>query len=394
MKIGLIGNMNNNFFSLVRYLRDQKFDAHLYLFNNETIHFHPSSDTFNSDYQEYTHQLTWGSGKSFFHSTKRNIIADISDLDFIIGCGATPAFLSKIGRKLDIFAPYGSDIYVLPVFLKNIKTFNPFLSIYQRNGIENSRYVLMDETNPNFESFITRLKFKGKRIKSAIPFIYHPVFNPDSIKSFYNQCHWYNEFMTIRENNDIVVFHHSSHFWKTPPIDCWQGETKGNDKVIKGFARFVTQNKDINASLILFEYGPDVAESKKLINQLNISKNVIWFPVLSRKEIFAGISLADIGIGEVGLSYLSYGTIYEFICMGKPVMYRRDDELYSERYPELFPMINVTNADQISVALNNYIQNPAKHQKMGMVSREWFLKYAINQPLNKITKIINGDLKN
>lgn len=34
MKIALIGNMNNNFFSITRYLRDLGCDAHLYYENN------------------------------------------------------------------------------------------------------------------------------------------------------------------------------------------------------------------------------------------------------------------------------------------------------------------------------------------------------------------------
>ena len=45
MKIALIGNMNNNFFSMLRYFRDLGMDATLFLFKNEQAHFLPKYDT-------------------------------------------------------------------------------------------------------------------------------------------------------------------------------------------------------------------------------------------------------------------------------------------------------------------------------------------------------------
>ena len=51
MKIALIGNMNNNNFSLMRYFHDLGVNADLILMSDDGIgdlkHFHPSSDTWN-----------------------------------------------------------------------------------------------------------------------------------------------------------------------------------------------------------------------------------------------------------------------------------------------------------------------------------------------------------
>ena len=50
MKVAIIGNMNNNNFSLLRYLRDSNIDATLFLFENDgnyfSSHFNYTSDTF------------------------------------------------------------------------------------------------------------------------------------------------------------------------------------------------------------------------------------------------------------------------------------------------------------------------------------------------------------
>jgi len=49
MKIGLIGNMNNNNFAMMRYFRDLGADAHLLLYSSEgkgtLSHFTPEADT-------------------------------------------------------------------------------------------------------------------------------------------------------------------------------------------------------------------------------------------------------------------------------------------------------------------------------------------------------------
>ena len=45
MKIGIIGNMNNSYFSLARYLRDEGYDCELLIFTDEPEHFDPSCDT-------------------------------------------------------------------------------------------------------------------------------------------------------------------------------------------------------------------------------------------------------------------------------------------------------------------------------------------------------------
>ncbi len=53
MKVAIIGNMNNNNFSLLRYLRDLGINAKLFLFKNdgtnESSHFSCSADTFELD---------------------------------------------------------------------------------------------------------------------------------------------------------------------------------------------------------------------------------------------------------------------------------------------------------------------------------------------------------
>ena len=138
MKIGLIGNMNNNNFALMRYFRDLGADAHLLLYANDgqgsLSHFKPECDSWDiGRWQPYIHQTavpnapvaalglpySWAMGlRSMIRSwfglndsyvlpvSKNKIRSDYAGYDRLIGSGISPATLNRAGIDLDIFFPY------------------------------------------------------------------------------------------------------------------------------------------------------------------------------------------------------------------------------------------------------------------------------------------------
>jgi len=387
MKVACIGNMNNNFFSLTRHLRDRGIEAHLLLLDNEMPHFHPSMDAYDLEYQKFTTTLSWGKQFGFLKKTKKEISQVLNKYDFLIGCDTVPAFLHKTGRRLDVFTPYGADIVYFPFF----KFVNPkyqlayyLFSKYQKSGIQNARFVNFDYNNKDYEKLFLNLKCKGRRLKFAVPMVYTPVHNPDSIEDYYAQSHWYGEFLKIRKRYDIIVFHHARHVWKDR-IKCF--DWKANDKLFRGFAEFVKLKK-ANPCLILFEYGPDVNETRKLIKELGIEKNVRWFPQMARKDIMIGLKLADIGTGEFYWSWLLCGVVCEVLAMAKPLMHYREDHFYKELYPELYPIMNVRNSHDVSTALSDYAARPNYYRQMGEKGRQWLQRYAIDRPIDEYARII------
>ena len=169
-RVACIGNMNNNFFSLVRYLRDKGIDAHLLLRNNEFKHFLPEADSYSADYLSYTHQLSWGHVTTWYTTSAHKIESDLREYDFLIGCGTVPAFLDKAGRNLDLFIPYGSDLYGFPFmrFPWFIPLFFHF-SRSQRRAIKKARYICLDFSNNEFEKPLIRIDISGQRLHPRAP---------------------------------------------------------------------------------------------------------------------------------------------------------------------------------------------------------------------------------
>lgn len=389
MKVACIGNMNNNLFALVRYFRDAGLDTHLFLFDYEHSHFHPSADTIDLGYQKYTHQLSWGNPFRFLSVSPYQVAQDVEGYDKLVGCGTAPAFLNKINRALDLFVPYGTDIYEYPFFQfhKNPKHLVHYLSFSrsQRDGIRKVRYVSCDETNEVYERKLAPLRLGERRIRVPLPLLYAPDWEPEAVLHFRHRSHWYEELAKIRAASDLVVFHHCSQRWASFRDSFFN---KGNDKLVRGFAEFVGFGRATNPVLIMVEYGPDVLATKRLVSDLGIEQFVRWLPQMHRKELRIALSVADIVTGEFGLSYLTYGVVFEGLASAKPVMQHRDDELYLGQYEALYPMIHADSSGRIAQALADYVQDPAHYKRMGEGGRRWFQEFVIERPLELYLKIL------
>lgn len=406
MRIALIDNMNNNFFILARYLRDLGYDAHLFYFN-ENEHFFPYNDTFDLSYQNFCTLINWS---GLFDKTDQ-IKELLNDFDIIIGCGAAPRLCEVMGKKMHIMYPYGGDIYNVMLYEGNIKKeiffhyfksrLKKFLGInirwrehnyryamevyYQLKSIKKADYIISIRTNNEYDYFFEKYNLKEKLINDTFPLLYYPIYNPEAIQKYYCRSHWYEEFKKIRTDNDLVIFHHSRHIWKNfnNPF-----ENKANDRLIKAFARFISERRDIKAKLVLMEYARDFLHSKKLIRELGIEKYVQWFPKLPRKEIMIGISLCDIGATEFENSWISGGAIAEFLAMKKIFIGYRRDELYTPYYGSLYPILNARTEEDIYRCICEYIDNKEHYDQLGSEAHNWFKKYLIDQPLNTIQKIL------
>jgi hypothetical protein len=275
---------------------------------------------------------------------------------------------------------------------KNIK--RQILRLYQYNGIKSATNVLMEFTNPAYEAMFSKIVLNRQYI--TIPFIYKPEFNIESIEKLYIKSLYYQFFKNIRESNELVIFSHGRHEWTEDnnTLVTRSKHTKGNHKLIYGFAEFLVANRNVNAHLVLFEYGEDVQRSKDLINKLEIEQYVSWLPLMPRKEIMVGISLCDIGVGELDSSYFSYGAIFEFMAMAKPIIHYRDDSLYESRKNNMYPMFNANSSAQVNNHLSAYRANPAKFRAVGQQAHKWFIDEAINKPINIICKLIDEKIAN
>ena len=138
LRICLLGNMNNNNFVILRYFLDHNLDVELLLYNNELSHFKPSDDSYDNKYHSRIKKLSWGSFDKLIYTDKKKIRQDLNSYNYIIGTGLAPAYCHKANIKLNVFIPYGADLFYFTAYnLTYPKYIIPlWISVYyQRKGI-------------------------------------------------------------------------------------------------------------------------------------------------------------------------------------------------------------------------------------------------------------------
>jgi len=385
LKVALLGNMNNNFFALSRYLKDLNIDVKLFIFDNEFEHFNPSADSYNNDYKKGIIMLEWGDFYTFNTSLKEKVTQDLYSYNILIGCGTAPAYMELIGRKLDIFIPYGADLFYLPFFNRYylrhpINCFN--FMLYHRKGIKNCKNIMFDKTNEIFESTLDKLNIKSNRIASTVPMVYFPQYTKNNIESFAQDSKIIKRVELIRDSVEFLIIHNSRHCWK----NCKEKISIKNNHYLFYALKKLIDSKNLNGKikLITFEYGNDYEASKTLSDSLGLNDYVEWFPLASRKELMGIINICDLVVGEFNLSWFTYGVVIEAMTLSKPIMHYRNDSLYEN----LYPMLNARSIDEIEKQLNYALNNRDELVQMGLDGNRWFKKYIVDSSLEKIIKII------
>lgn len=419
-RIACIGNMNNNNFALVRFLRDEGYEADLLRLSNETLpelqHFHPCADTFDPRPLEWCRDLDWGNMDTLARVTPQQIRHDLGGYDVLLGCGAAPAFLHKAGLKLDIFLSYGSDLFELPFYSPKDEftpdfedtqgathlSVPPFVLSHsnpqqmsmvlwlryhraQAQGIASSSHVV--SRHPRTDAILTKLGFTGRRLQCDQPIIYTPHFNPDAIVGQQRLSPLYETMAGLRRRHSLLVFHHARHIWHSQ-VDAYSA--KGNDILVRGFASFVSTPAGAEAGLVMAEYGPDVGHTRALVDQLGITDRVSWVPLMARRDIMVCLGMADVAASEFTHGWLTGGCIFEPLAMGRPLLGYRDDDRYRDDYPELYPMLNAATPEQVAQALARCVADPEWAAAIGESGRRWFETYIIRKSLHSIIEAFDS----
>lgn len=381
MKVAFIGNMNNNFFCIARYLRDRGVDVTVLPVPGEPEHFSPKSDSYDPKDLDIVKPIPWGTRRQLFTTSRRRLRETLEPYDFLVGCGLAPSYTLRAKRVLDIFVPYGGDLWSLCGFAKanwKLSASNRVMSWWQKPGIARSRVVHMTPTNDLYETALKQVQGNAVRWNDGLPAIYMNMYSTESLASSGATTRYYERFRSIREAADIMVMSQVRHIWGGSPN---APDQKGTDRLLRGWSDFLAANPGVNGKLVLFEYGFQVNESKALLEELGVSDTVEWMPVMERRELMPGLAMADLACGEFENSWICSGTIYEAMTVARPLIAYRNDSLYDKS--ECYPIFNAKQPDEIAAVLQRVLDSPEEAKEMGRYCQQWFQDSLINPVINR-----------
>jgi glycosyltransferase involved in cell wall biosynthesis len=146
---------------------------------------------------------------------------------------------------------------------------------------------------------------------------------------------------------------------------------KGNEMILRAFARFVRAAGQPNARLVLLEWGKEVDRSRALIQELGIGPQVLWRPVVSGKSLCRAMQSADVVIDQFVLGVFG-STVPQAMATGAPVISSYDEAKNAWAFPAAPPILRASCADEIAGHLQTMFADPQKRRAVGEAGRKWF----------------------
>jgi len=401
-RIACVGNMNNNNFALMRYLRDLGADAHLFLYENEIGHFLPEHDTWNLErWRPFIHQLDVGNNPRHLLWRWRRLGRHLAGFDHVLGSGMTPALFSRAGRQLDLFYPYSPGIeYYQAVWMTGMlntagwlkRMFYRYVRYHQARGIRQARNCANLDLGGETERAFRSLGRDFHRI--GIPMVYSDEGAQES-----QWPEWLKALMESRARHRLVILSHSRQHWirgQGYSDEEWRLATKHNDYLLRGFADYVRRRPAATSLLLLFEYGKDVAASRALVAELGIASRVRWVPRCSRREIMELLRQVDVCATEFMEEGIWGGTAWEGLACGRPVIQSVNFTPASYRAQaghDLPPLLPAQSAAEIEQHLHRLHDTPGACARIGAAGGEWFQVNHGRRLAAKYLEIFNQDLR-
>jgi glycosyltransferase involved in cell wall biosynthesis len=306
----------------------------------------------------------------------------LADYTHFIGSGVAPALFHTLGRRLDVFAPYGMGIELYGhIEFMHRRQESPvrYLSRrivrhYQAKGIRETRHCL------NAEMSLTKDSFEaiGKPFERlAYPMLYNRESMPAQ-----PPAHLAETIARLR-GSELSMFCCARLLWVPDPTieaGAWRSQTKNSDWMFRGLARFLQQQPSARVLLAVVQYGPDVEASQRLVHELGLDGHVLWLPKMARRELMLLLDAAHIGIGEFyrDPGVIWGGTGWETLAAGRPLM--QSFNFTAAGFETEFghpppPILDVTSADDVARHIAQMHADPAARQRIGETSLAWFNRH-------------------
>jgi len=170
-------------------------------------------------------------------------------------------------------------------------------------------------------------------------------------------------------NADNFFFSATRHFWYGK--NSFFADNKGNDIIFYSFARYLKISGDRKSKLILGIKGPDVEQSKKLSDFLDISDYIIWVKEMRRDELGVYYRGASACLGQFGTPALTYAALEPLSNATSCASFARDNDTYVPFYKSMPPIFNSKDPCEIGKFMHKIISDAEYASKMSYESWFW-----------------------
>jgi glycosyltransferase involved in cell wall biosynthesis len=165
-----------------------------------------------------------------------------------------------------------------------------------------------------------------------------------------------------------VFFSPTRHHWHKGD-GSW---LKGNDVFLRAASRLAKEGRTFK--LVLVEWGVEVAKSKALIAELNLTYVVEWVPPMTKRQLWKFYCLSHAVIDQFTLPAIG-GVAFETLALGRRLITRIDEATLAHFFGATPPIFNGSNVDEITDRMRDVLDDPDDHAGRGLLGRNWIQTY-------------------
>ena len=168
--------------------------------------------------------------------------------------------------------------------------------------------------------------------------------------------------------SEFLIFAPTRHDWvpKTGFAD------KANDVFLRAFATM--RNAGLRVGTILCNWGANVSESTRLIDELGCGEFVKWRPPLGMINFDRHAMACDIVVDQFLLGAFG-GITFKAMSAGAPVCSYLDSDEVLKRFERAPPLVNCRTEEDIVTQLSDLYRNTERVVELGKCSRDWIENY-------------------
>jgi hypothetical protein len=408
-KIAILGNMNNNGASLLRYFRDEGYEAFLFPFFNDgkgsLEHFLPENES--SDSREWLNYIRYSEISNWPHqllplffaklylyiyiclkkvtngnillsySTPEKIRALVHGFDTVITSGYGAAILWRAGIHNFVYFPYcigieGVERTFAPPWRRLISRLSfEFARPLQIAGLRRAIKVFLIDNLAGYNAVKYKIDHKFK--------LFPIVYVPKKIAS--PMTNYPKEILNRLNGYSLKVFSFSRIIYTNKSLKKYGEISKNNDWILTCLKKCVSRVEEIpSIKFLIVEYGPDVQSFKESASELGLSSYFEWIPIQNKTNLFALMSGIDVCFGEfIQNTKTLFGSAgWEAIAHSKPLVnsfnyeFGEFEELFG--LPEI-PMVKIRTENDLEDFFYSAITGRVNLQEIGKEAKVWFNSY-------------------
>ncbi len=385
LRVGFFGNVANTHFRCAAALRKRGIDAHVFVSSRDAPGSRPENDepALAGQYADWIHDGDWITPRSILAPWRAPITCRLAQFDVVVASGPGPVFAQFAGRPWAFYVT-GGDLTVKPFPLTfwrwypNIphRAAELVAGAWQRRAARRADRLWMQAFDPTVDA-ADRLGVPAPvRAAFHLPIVIDTSAFDDNPEDR-SAVDWAADAVGASE---FVVFHPSRLVMQATPELVRTGQWKGNDVLIRGFARFVRSSGATDARLVLPDraHSRDVESAKELVRSLGIDEQVRWLvppggTSFDQVHMRALYQRADVVADEFGVGWFGYVTL-EGLASGRPVLCHVDEGVMARMYPE-HPILDAVDEAGVARLLIELHSDPDRRRALGASGRSWVAEH-------------------